>query len=521
MGHDVFISYSAKDQKIVEGLSAYLEQNGIRCWIAYRDIPAGKNWADYIPPAIKTCKLMVYVHSSIAAVSYEIDKEIALCLKYQHPIIPFRIQNVDYSNSKAFHLTTINHIDAFPKPEKYFGVLLTKIQNLFPELKRNKVIEERKPDKDVEREAHKISKETVGLMLLLSKIGLWTIPLGFGLLGGLYGVFHSVVAIKKNITEATKTKTITLLGLVFFSFLSLIAAISILFSESEDLSNLYWCSFGFIVVLGIIYPIIWKKKLKRFAKNNGYNTKELQKESFAKHKKKIITLIVGIIVAFCAVIGLALCDILDEDGAEGNDIGVVDENALQKGEWQKEILRLMENRPFHEDKSRYNGETRIEYAKALGVYLFKNSDSYWGEWLGFKYDGEGLYIANGSDEVANCPGCKYFVGNYVSGKKVGKGTCYNDLGEMIYHGDFKDGKPLEVCPQSYENKAYKFEYIEYPENNMRYVGETKDGEQFGVGILFRLLDGVAYFSRTWGVEGSALNDLIIRADGSFEVVKDE
>ena len=55
MKYDVFISYSSHDQKIVEGLCAYLEQYKIRCFVAYRDIPKGKPWPPYIPEALNQC----------------------------------------------------------------------------------------------------------------------------------------------------------------------------------------------------------------------------------------------------------------------------------------------------------------------------------------------------------------------------------------------------------------------------------------------------------------------------------
>lgn len=35
MQYDVFISYSSVDQKIAEGVCAYLEQYGIRCFVAF------------------------------------------------------------------------------------------------------------------------------------------------------------------------------------------------------------------------------------------------------------------------------------------------------------------------------------------------------------------------------------------------------------------------------------------------------------------------------------------------------
>ena len=38
MTYDIFINFSLDDQKIAKNLSAYLEQNGIRCFVADRDI---------------------------------------------------------------------------------------------------------------------------------------------------------------------------------------------------------------------------------------------------------------------------------------------------------------------------------------------------------------------------------------------------------------------------------------------------------------------------------------------------
>lgn len=61
MKYDVFISYSSRDQKVVEGLCAYLEQHKIRRFVAYRDIPKGKPWPPYIPEALRESKMMVVV----------------------------------------------------------------------------------------------------------------------------------------------------------------------------------------------------------------------------------------------------------------------------------------------------------------------------------------------------------------------------------------------------------------------------------------------------------------------------
>lgn len=36
--YDVFISYSTDDKKIAEGVCGFLEMNGIRCFVAYREL---------------------------------------------------------------------------------------------------------------------------------------------------------------------------------------------------------------------------------------------------------------------------------------------------------------------------------------------------------------------------------------------------------------------------------------------------------------------------------------------------
>ena len=45
MAHDVFISYSSQDKAVADAVCATLERGKIRCWVAPRDVPAGKPYA--------------------------------------------------------------------------------------------------------------------------------------------------------------------------------------------------------------------------------------------------------------------------------------------------------------------------------------------------------------------------------------------------------------------------------------------------------------------------------------------
>ena len=50
--HDVFVSYSASDKPVADAIVARVEQVGIRCWVAPRDIMPGQVWGEAILSAI-------------------------------------------------------------------------------------------------------------------------------------------------------------------------------------------------------------------------------------------------------------------------------------------------------------------------------------------------------------------------------------------------------------------------------------------------------------------------------------
>lgn len=130
MKYDVFISYSTQDQKVVEGLSAYLEQHNIRCFVAYRDIPTGVVWAKAITEAIEESQMMVVVFSSNFNKSEQVDREMELASEDKKSILTFRISNTTFSGAKKYYLKNLNWIDAFPNPQKQFGTLSDSVSKL-------------------------------------------------------------------------------------------------------------------------------------------------------------------------------------------------------------------------------------------------------------------------------------------------------------------------------------------------------------------------------------------------------
>jgi len=48
MAHDVFISHSSVDKNAADAICHALEQSGVKCWIAPRDIQPGANYGGEI-----------------------------------------------------------------------------------------------------------------------------------------------------------------------------------------------------------------------------------------------------------------------------------------------------------------------------------------------------------------------------------------------------------------------------------------------------------------------------------------
>ena len=76
MSYDVFISYSAEDKPTADAVVAGLENHRIRCWIAPRDIGAGKEYGAEIIAGITRCKVMVLIFSMRSNNSNQVVREV-------------------------------------------------------------------------------------------------------------------------------------------------------------------------------------------------------------------------------------------------------------------------------------------------------------------------------------------------------------------------------------------------------------------------------------------------------------
>ncbi len=117
MGH-VFVSYSKADQACAFELVERLESQGVRCWIAPRDITPAADWAAEIIDAIAAARLMVLVFSSASNESPQVRREIERAVHKQVNILPFRIEDVMPCKSLEYFLSSQHWLDAFPPPRE-------------------------------------------------------------------------------------------------------------------------------------------------------------------------------------------------------------------------------------------------------------------------------------------------------------------------------------------------------------------------------------------------------------------
>ena len=131
MAHDVFISYSSKDKPTADAVCARLEANGLRCWIAPRDILPGADWSESIIDAINGSRAVVLIYSSNANDSPQIRREVERAVAKRIAVVPLRIEDVPMSKSLEYFISTPHWLDAMTPPlERHLDYLAETLKRL-------------------------------------------------------------------------------------------------------------------------------------------------------------------------------------------------------------------------------------------------------------------------------------------------------------------------------------------------------------------------------------------------------
>ena len=133
MAYDVFLSHSSKDRATVDVICEWLEREGIRCWIAPRDISPGSSWGASIVQGIRQSPVMVLVFSEHANASPQIKREVERAVHFNHTIIPVRVEDVMPDDDLEYFLGMPHWLDAFKPPlERHLPLLVTAVRGKPP-----------------------------------------------------------------------------------------------------------------------------------------------------------------------------------------------------------------------------------------------------------------------------------------------------------------------------------------------------------------------------------------------------
>jgi len=129
--YDIFISHSSDDSAIAFILCEAFEEQGVKCWIAPRDIKVGLPYAQSIVEGIENSKALVILFSSNSNSSDGVRKELEIATNSKIPVIPLRIENIFPTKAMKFYIMDNHWMDAInPKSMDDFNRFVVEVKNI-------------------------------------------------------------------------------------------------------------------------------------------------------------------------------------------------------------------------------------------------------------------------------------------------------------------------------------------------------------------------------------------------------
>lgn len=124
----IFLSHSSKNAKEAEAVCKVLEQAGHKCFLAPRDIPSGREYAEEIVNGIDSSSAVVLLLSEAANSSPHVLREIERAVSKKLSIIVYKLEDVELSKSMEYFLMTHQWVNE--KSDKGYKEILSCINGL-------------------------------------------------------------------------------------------------------------------------------------------------------------------------------------------------------------------------------------------------------------------------------------------------------------------------------------------------------------------------------------------------------
>jgi hypothetical protein len=108
-----FISYASENRDKAEQICASLEGRGLVCWMAPRDVRAGREYADEIMRGLEGTTSIVLVLSEAANASAFVRREVERAVSKRKPIFPVRIEEVTPAPGLELFISSTHWLDAW------------------------------------------------------------------------------------------------------------------------------------------------------------------------------------------------------------------------------------------------------------------------------------------------------------------------------------------------------------------------------------------------------------------------
>lgn len=134
MPHDVFISYSTIDREPADAMYHYIKSQGIGCWMAPHDVPAGHAWPGAIMKAIRACNVLVLILTAKSNASEDVITEVHLAAELKKQIVTVRMEEIELSDDLQYYLSRRHHLAAIGlDKEAMHARLIASLRTLLPE----------------------------------------------------------------------------------------------------------------------------------------------------------------------------------------------------------------------------------------------------------------------------------------------------------------------------------------------------------------------------------------------------
>jgi nucleotide-binding universal stress UspA family protein len=108
----VFISHSTVDVEVANAVCRCLEQRGVACWIAPRNISYGTDWDEAISRGLDGCRVVVFLFSAASDKSEHVKRELNLAIDKKKFVLPVRIEQIPVGRSLEYVLAGKQWLEA-------------------------------------------------------------------------------------------------------------------------------------------------------------------------------------------------------------------------------------------------------------------------------------------------------------------------------------------------------------------------------------------------------------------------